>query len=378
MNRSIHIITILGIPVEINYSWFIIFFLVTWTLAATVFPNSHDMQGLPTIIYWLAAIVASLFFFSSLLLHELSHSYVAIKNDLPIKGITLFVFGGVAHISKEPQTPGTEFKMAIAGPLCSLSLSFIFSVLARLFHNIGLPAVITVITQYLSEINLMVCVFNLLPGFPLDGGRILRSALWSITNDLKRATLIATSLGKLFAYLLMGFGIVLFFSNVDFISGIWLILIGFFLQEAASASYQQVAFNKYLAGVKVRDIMTKNVVTVSDNLTILSLVDGYFFKYRFTSIPVVTDDGDVKGIVTIHSVKDVPRDRWADTNVPEAMIPIRSNLVVAPNADILEALAQMAGNGVGRLLVTQGGKLVGIISQRDVIRLFEVREDLGG
>ncbi len=377
MNRSIHVITLLGIPIEINYSWFIVFFLVTWTLAASVFPNSDNMQGLPMITYWIAAIVASFFFFFSLLLHELSHSLIAIKNDLPIKGITLFVFGGVAHISKEPQTPGIEFKMAIAGPLCSLFLSVIFSLLALLFHNIGLPAAIVVITQYLSAINLMVCVFNLVPGFPLDGGRILRSALWGITGDLKRATLIASSFGKLFAYFLMGFGIILFATYKEIISGIWLILIGFFLQEAASASYQQVSFKKVLNGVKVRDIMSTNVVTVSKHLTLISLVDDYFFRYRFTSFPVISDEGDIEGLITIHAVKDVPRESWVSTTVMEAMIPIKSDLVVSPYTDVFDALTWMAGNGVGRLLVTRDGKLLGIVSQRDVIRLFEVKEDLG-
>jgi predicted transcriptional regulator len=173
----------------------------------------------------------------------------------------------------------------------------------------------------------------------------------------------------------MGLGFFYLISGAV-LSGIWFIFIGFFLRDAASVSYQQVAFKKYLSGVKVRDIMTKNVVTVNGDLSLLSIVDDYFFKYRFTSIPVVTDDGEIKGIVTIHSVKDVPRDLWANTNVSEAMIPIKSDLIVNPRTDILEALAQMAGNGIGRLLVTQDGKLIGIISQRDVIRLFEVREDL--
>jgi Zn-dependent protease/predicted transcriptional regulator len=377
MNKSIHVLTVLGIPIEINYSWFIIFFLVTWTLAASVFPNSYNMQGLPMITYWIAAVVASFFFFASLLLHELAHSFVAIRNNLPIQGITLFVFGGVAHISKEPQTPGTEFKMAIAGPLCSLSLSLIFSFLALLFQNIGLPAAIVVITEYLSGINLMVCLFNLVPGFPLDGGRILRSAIWSLTGDLKKATLIASSFGKLFAYFLMGFGILLFATYKEIISGIWLILIGFFLQEAASTSYQQVTFKKSLTGVKVRDIMSTNVVTVSKHLTLTSLVDDYFFKYRFTSFPVLSDEGDIEGLITIHAVKDVPRESWVNTTVMEAMIPIKSDLVVSPYSDVFDALTSMAGNGVGRLLVTQDGKLTGIVSQRDVIRLFEVKEDLG-
>ena len=373
MNKSIHIITILGIPIEINYSWFVIFFLVTWTLAQNYFPLA--IPHAPAFVYWIISIIAACLFFISLLAHELSHSIVAIKNKLPISGITLFVFGGVAHMTKEPETPAIEFKMAAAGPLCSFAISLLFFVLTQLFYSLKFPMALVVTTDYLSFINLMVGIFNLIPGFPLDGGRILRAALWSLFGDIKKATQIASSFGKGFAYFLMGLGFFYLISGAV-LSGIWFIFIGFFLRDAASVSYQQVVFKKYLSGVKVRDIMTKNVVTVNGDLTLLSIVDDYFFKFRFTSIPVVTDDGEIKGIVTIHSVKDVPRDRWAATNVSEAMIPLKSDLVVTPRTDILDALAQMAGNGIGRLLVTQGGKLVGIISQRDVIRLFEVREDL--
>jgi CBS domain-containing protein len=236
---------------------------------------------------------------------------------------------------------------------------------------------IVVAMDYLSFINLAVGIFNLIPGFPLDGGRILRAALWSLFGDIKKATQIASSFGKAFAFILMGLGFLYLFYGMV-ISGIWLIFIGFFLRDAASASYQQVAFKRYLTGIKVRDIMTQNVVTVGQNMTLAQLVDDYFFKFRFTSLPVVTDEGEIKGLITIHSVKDTPRNEWAVTKVTEAMIPIKSDLVVNPSTDILDALAQMAGNGVGRLLVTQDGKLIGIISQRDVIRLFEVREDLGG
>ena len=373
MNRSLHIITIFGIPIEINYSWFIIFFLVAWTLAQNYFP--HVLPNASIYVYWIMGIMAAILFFMSLLAHELSHSIVAIKNKLPISGITLFIFGGVAHLSKEPQTPGTEFKMAAAGPLCSFSLSFLFFVLTQIFYNLRFPMSVVVTTDYLSFINLAVGMFNLVPGFPLDGGRIFRAALWSIFGDIKKATQIASAFGKAFAYFLMGIGF-LYLIYGAVLSGIWFIFIGFFLREAASASYQQVAFKKYLSGVKVRDIMTKNVVTVSEDLSLLSLVDDYFFRYRFTSFPVVTDEGEIKGMITIHAAKDVPRELWPSTKVSGAMIPLKNDLVVNPSTDLLDALSQMAGNGIGRLIATKDGKLAGIISQRDVIRLFEVREDL--
>lgn len=282
MNRSIHITTILGIPIEINYTWFIVFFLVTWTLAQNYFPAA--LPNAPVYVYWIISVVAAFLFFITLLAHELSHSAVAIKNNLPIKGITLFIFGGVAHMSKEPQSAGVEFKMAIAGPLCSFGLSFIFFVLTQLFYNLGFPMAVVVVTDYLSVINLIVGIFNLIPGFPLDGGRILRAALWSIFGDMKRATRIASGLGRLFAYFLMGMGFLYFFYGA-ILSGMWLIFIGFFLQEAASTSYQQVVMKKSLSGVNVQNIMSRNVVTVPEDLSLSSLVDDYFFKFRFTSFP---------------------------------------------------------------------------------------------
>jgi len=374
MNRSIHLITILGIPIEINYTWFIVFFLVTWTLAKGYFPVA--LPNAPTVVYWSVSIIAAMLLFATLLAHELSHSAVAIRNNLPIKGITLFVFGGVAHLSKEPQTPAVEFRMAAAGPLCSFGLSFIFFVLTQLFYNLRFPMPVIVVADYLSMINLLVGVFNLIPGFPLDGGRILRAAIWSISNDLRRATQIATSIGRLFAYFLMGMGFLYFFYGA-ILSGMWLIFIGFFLQEAASTSYQQVVMKRSLTGVSVQNIMSRNVVTVPEDLTLASLVDDYFFKLRFTSFPVMSGEGDVKGLITIHAVKDVPRNSWGSTRISEVMLPISRSLLVSPYTDVFEALTQMASNGVGRLLVTTDSKLLGIISQRDIMRLFEVKADLG-
>lgn len=375
MNRSIHLITIRGIPIEINYSWFIVFLLVTWTLAQGYFPNVLPYE--PVYVYWMVSIVASLFFFASLLAHELSHSIVAEKNNLPINGITLFIFGGIAHMSKEPENPAVEFKMAAAGPLCSFLLSLIFFALTKVLFLLKFPMALVVASEYLSFINLAVGIFNLIPGFPLDGGRILRSALWSLYGDINKATQIASSFGKAFAYFLMFMGFLYLFYGLV-LSGLWFIFIGFFLREAASKSYEQLACQKCLVGVKVRDMMALNVITVSQNISLLSLVDDYIFRFRFTSFPVLSDEGEVKGLVTIHAVKDIPRDKWASTLVKDVMIPIRSDLVISPSREIFAALTKMAGNGVGRLIVTLEGKLVGIISQRDVMRLFEVKEDLGG
>ena len=364
----------MGIPISVNYTWFIVFFLVTWTLAQSYFPKV--LAGYPPVLIWLISVISALLLFITLLAHELSHSVVAIRNKLPIQGITLFIFGGVAHMTKEPQDPKTEFKMAIAGPLCSFALSFIFYVLTQLLYNLKFSMAIIAVTDYISFINMAVGIFNLIPGYPLDGGRILRSALWALFGDIRKATAIASTFGRIFAYMLMGLGFLYLFYGLT-LSGIWLILIGFFVQEAANAGYQQVLIKRDLGGMKIKDIMSKNVIFVSGDISLLSLVDDYFFKYRFTSFPVLTQDGAVEGLITIHAVKDVPRQLWHSTKVKDAMIHLRKDLLIHQNIDAYEALPRMASNGVGRLIVTQDHKLIGIISQRDIIRLFEVKEDLG-
>ncbi len=374
MNRSLHVGRVLGIPVEINYTWFIVFFLVTWTLAQSYFPVALPGQS-PT-VYWLISMVAALLLFASLLAHELSHSAIAVKNDLPISGITLFVFGGVAHMTREPQNPKVEFKMAVAGPACSFALSLIFFIITQILYNLKFPMFIVVTTDYLSFINLAVGVFNLIPGFPLDGGRILRAALWSLTRDLRKATAIASTFGKIFAYFLIGLGFFYLFSGMV-LSGIWFVFIGFFLQEAAASSYQQVAMRRLLSGARVSDLMSRDVITVLENMPLITFVDDYIFRYRFTSFPVLSTSDEIQGLVTIHAVKDVPKDEWSNKSVCEVMTPIRRDLIVSPEADAFDALTQMAGNGLGRLLVVKNGKILGMISQRDIMRLFEVKSRLG-
>jgi len=373
LRRSIHIGKILGIPIDINYSWFIIFGLITWTLAMGYFPSvlPHE-EG---IVYWLMAIISAVFLFASLLLHELSHSFIAIKNSIPIKGITLFVFGGIAHISEEPKDPGTELKMAIAGPICSITISLCFFFLARLLPYIGSPLPLIAIAGYISIINLIIAIFNLIPGFPLDGGRILRSTLWKYMNDIKKATRIASGIGKGFAFFLIGVGFLYLFLGA-LLSGVWLILIGIFLQEAAESSYQQMMLQRTLTGTKVHEIMSGNVVTVSEDMPLDFVIDNYFFKYRFTSFPVINSAESLSGLVTLHNVKDIPKQKWNSTYIREAMIPLNADLIVGPDLEVFNALRKMIRNKVGRLIVVEDHKLVGFLSQRDVMRLFEVKSDL--
>lgn len=372
MKRSFKLITLFNIPVDINYSWFIVLGLVTFTLARGYFPATNP--ELSTFVHWVMAAIAALLLFASLLAHEFSHSLVAERNNLPIHGITLFIFGGVAHIEKEPSSPAVEFKMAVAGPIMSFSLSLVFFALTQALYNLGVPNYVISISNYLFMLNLVVGFFNLIPGFPLDGGRILRAALWSGLKDLRKATRIATAFGRAFAFFLIAVGFLYLFTGMV-VSGIWFIFIGFFLQEAAEISYRQVVMRKFLSGVTVESLMARNIVTVPASLELNKLVDEYFFRLRFTSFPVVEDD-TLLGLVTLHTVKEIERDKWAQLTVREAMLPLSERLTIQKNVEATEALSKMANSGTGRLLVVENGKLIGILSQRDIMRLFEFKTEI--
>ena len=374
MRKSFRLTKLFNIPVEINYTWFIIFGLVIFTLAWNVFPSTDPELG--RIFHWLMAIITAVLLFASLLAHELSHSLVAKRHKLPIQGITLFIFGGVAHMEKEPSSPEVEFKMAIAGPIMSFFLAFLFFGLYHFFYNIGLPKAFLSIAFYLSLMNLIVGIFNLIPGFPLDGGRVLRAALWSYYKDLKKATAIASGFGKGFAFFLIALGFLYLFMGA-IIPGIWFIFIGLFLQEAAEVSYRQVVMKKILEGVKVENFMTKDVITVPADIKLNKLVDEYFFRFRHASFPVVEDD-TILGLVTLHDVKDIPKSKWIEKNARETMVPLSPQLVIGKKEDAMDALAKMAKNKIGRLLVIEGSKLAGIISQRDIMRLFEFKSEIEG
>ena len=372
-NKSFKLATFFNIPVHINYSWFIVLGLVIYTLAQGYFPTTNPEQG--AAVHWLMAVIAAILLFASLLAHELSHSVVAKRNQLSIRGITLFIFGGVAHMEEEPPTPAVEFKMAVAGPLMSFFISLLFFGLTQAFYLLGFPRTVISITNYLFILNLFVGIFNLTPGFPLDGGWILRAALWQYYKDMRKATAIASGFGKAFAYFLMALGFLSLFTG-SIISGVWFIFIGLFLQEAADMSYRQVIMKKILSGIRVENIMTKNLVTVPADIPLNQLVDEYFFKHRYTSFPVIEDD-TLLGLITLHDVKEIPRERWAETSAKETMTALGSELVIDKKADIMEALSKMAATGFGRLLVIEDSKLIGIVSQRDITRLFEFKKEIG-
>ena len=294
---------VLGIPIYINYTWFIVFSLVVYTLAVSYFPYLGPYYE--PFVRWIMAFVAAIILFSSILLHELSHSYVAQKQGIRIKSITLFVFGGIAQMVGESRTPAGEMKIAVAGPALSLVISGIFWTIVFVFKRDMATSPVLAIAYFLAYTNMILAVFNLIPGFPLDGGRMLRAFIWKRTDNLNKATLITSRIGKGFAILLIVGGLWNLLNGV-FISGLWLIFVGMFLQQAADQGYRQTLLHRTLSSVKIRDIMVTPVIVVNDNMTLDHIVNEFFFRYRHNSFPVISGDS-ISGIISIHDIKVVEK-----------------------------------------------------------------------
>ncbi|MFN6571833.1 site-2 protease family protein [Dendronalium sp. ChiSLP03b] len=365
--------SIFGFEIRIDLSWLLIFFLVLWTLSAGLFPE--DYPGLANATYFVMGLVATLLFFASLLAHELSHSFVARAKGIPVEGITLFIFGGVSRTRMDAETPGDEFQIAGVGPLTSVVLAALFGLIWYVSKNAGWSVVVTGIASYLASINLVLAIFNMLPGFPLDGGRVFRSIIWKYTGDREKATKIASTGGKWLGYLLIALGFWQLF-NSSVLSGLWFILIGWFLYNAAEASYEEVLLRTSLKGVRAQEIMTPYPETVSPNLTLQELVDKYFLSRRYQSFPVTQDSHPV-GIVTLNQIKDIPREEWTYQTVRDIMIPTDNGVTARPEEQMSQVLQKMQDSGVRRVLVTQNGLLKGIITANDVASWLQRHRDFG-
>lgn len=299
-----------GIPVALDASWLIILALLTFSIAS-VFPAlMHDFFGdaapaLPSWVYWLMGLIAAVAFFGCILLHELGHALVGRARGMPIRGITLFLFGGVAELEEEPPSAATEFLMAIAGPVVSVILGIGFALLTGIGYYGGWPPPVLMVLGYLASINLLVLAFNLIPAFPLDGGRVLRSILWATTGDLRRATLWASRAGQAFAWLLIFWGVGQFFAG-NWLGGIWTGLIGLFLNNAAQGSYQQVLIRQALHGEPVRRFMNSDPITVPPSLDLLHWVEDFVYRYHHKAFPVVSD-GHLEGCITTQALAGIPR-----------------------------------------------------------------------
>lgn len=370
MNANIKLVRIWGIPIGLNNSWFIIFGLVTLSLATNYFPSAYPLLSLP--IYITLGLVTSLVFFGSVLAHELGHSLLALRNKIPVRSITLFVFGGIAQIEREPQSPGVEFRIAIAGPLVSLGLSGLFGLTWLLTQ--GIPY-IAAPAEYLMRINLMLALFNLIPGFPLDGGRVLRAIIWKATNDFYKATRVATITGQVVAFGFFAFGALQIFRG-QFMDGMWWLFIGWFLQNAASATRSQAKVQHTLQGVTVAEAMDTNCPELSP-LTPLSTI----IEQRVLSLGqhtfYVTEAGSIIGMLTLKQITAIPKPKWGFTSAYQAMAPFNRLLRIDPGMDLLLALQAMEKADVAEAPVLDAGRLVGTLSRERVVQYLRTRSQLG-
>lgn len=371
MRGSLKIARIAGIDIGIHYTWILAFFIIGWSLAQGYFPQQY--KSWTTTAYWTAGFLSAILLFISVLLHELAHSLVAQARGLPVSSITLFIFGGVSNLSEEPGNAGQEFIMAIVGPLTSLALAGIFWLFR--FMPINEESFLTAIVGYLALINLALAAFNLLPGFPLDGGRVLRSIIWKTTGNLVKATDIASIIGRVFGWGFIAFGVFWFFSYQDFLGAIWIAIIGFFLTNAAETSRQEVTTRELLTGVQVGQVMELNTETISPRLSVAELVRDTFLLRRRRTVPVAEGDRII-GMVSISDVRALPQEEWPI--VPVERIMTREPLhAVKPDDDLNTAMKVIAQYDLNQVPVLNQGKLVGILSRANVINFLQLKHELG-
>jgi Zn-dependent protease/predicted transcriptional regulator len=370
---SVSLGKIMGIPVTIHYTLWFVFFLIAWSLAAGYMPQEYP--GLGVAVYWAIGIASAIILFASVLLHELSHSYIAKKNGLPIRRITLFFFGGVSEMTQEPQNAGLEVRMAAAGPLMSFLIAAVLGALWLLGRYVHAPIALNATLEYGAYINAILGVFNLLPAFPVDGGRVLRGSMWKRSGNFFRATMSAGRISEILSMLMIGVGlVVLFFGN--FITGIWIIFIGWFIRSGAEMSMKQTVAGQALSGVTVDNIMSRDVRTVSPDITVQDLVSEYFLVHRHGGYPVVKD-GQILGIVTMQCARKIPKEQWPLTTVGAAMIPCERTITVKSTASASEALNIMSRENIGRILVVDNGRLLGIVTRGDLMRTIRTKQELG-
>jgi len=370
VKSSLRLFRIAGIDIGIHYTWILIFVLLSWSLAQVFFPQLYP--GWDTVTYWVTGVVAALLLFGSVLVHELAHSLVAQARGMTVSSITLFIFGGVSNLEDEPEKPKVEFVMSIAGPLSSLALAGIFWGLLQIVGDQQSPVAATF--SYLALINALLAGFNLLPGFPLDGGRVLRAILWNRTGNLVKATNIAATVGRFMGWGFIAFGLFQVFAG-NFIGGIWLAFIGWFLSSSADASRREVTLREQLSGVQVKEVMTTNAMLIGPDTGVAELVSNVFRKQHGRAVPVCQND-QVVGIVTVTDVKELPQEKWEETAVKEIMTsgPLYS---VTPDDDLNTALRFIAKHDINQVLVLRGNKCAGLVSRSDILTYLQLSQELG-
>ncbi len=370
MNKShIYIGKIFNIPIGVDYSWFLILALITWSLAVSYFPQQY--KNWPAAEYWIVGIITAVLFFVCVLLHELSHSVVAMRYHLPVRSITLFIFGGVSEITSEPKSAIAEFWIAFAGPLASFVLAGIFAVLSIVFAGV---APLAALARYLAYINGILGLFNLIPGFPLDGGRVFRSLVWGVSHNFNRSTVIAVNVGRVIAFLFILFG-VWQIALGNLFNGIWIAFIGWFLESAANSQLGQQRIQTLLAGHTVAQAMSRSYATIPGNLTLQQIADEHILTsgQRFF---VIESAGQPVGLLTIASLNKVPRSEWATTTARQAMTSIEQFHTLRTDEGLADALHEMNEDKVNQLPVMSDGRLEGVLSQENVIGFLRTLQEL--
>lgn len=369
--RTLRIGRVLGIELKLDYSWFIIFVLVVWSLANQYFPMTNP--GWSVAAYWAMGAVTAMLFFGSVVAHELAHSLVSQAHGVVVRDITLFIFGGAAQISEEPKRARDEFLMALAGPATSLIVAVLFGLLWLVILPVS--PLLHALAGWLARINVGLALFNLIPGFPLDGGRVFRAIVWSITGNLRRATQIATGLGRAVAYGFIFWGVWQIFVG-NWADGLWIGFIGWFLENAATASYRQVALRDILIGHTAREAMMTDCPRIARGLPLDVLVYRVVLPSGRRCFPVMEDD-HVLGLLTLHGIKQVPRERWATTLVEEAMLPQDELKTVGPDENLAVVFERMITEDINQFPVMENGKLLGMVARNNLFAFLRARAELG-
>jgi Zn-dependent protease/CBS domain-containing protein len=371
---SVNVGKILGIPIRIHWTLWFVFLLIAWSLAEFYMPATYPSLSATT--DWIVGIVSAIVLFISVLVHELSHSYIAKKNGLPIARITLFFFGGVSEMTEEPQDPSLEVRMAAAGPLTSFAIAGVLGGLWYVGGLVGFPLAVIAVLGYNGLINAALGAFNLIPAFPLDGGRVLRGTLWRNSKNLLQATRNATRVSEILSLIMIAGGLGLVVVTADFVNGIWIIFLGWFIRSGAETSFQQTQMTEALQGISVGDIMTKSPLTVPPDITVQQLVNDYFLVHPHGGYPVVQSD-KLQGVVTMSSVRSIPREKREFETVGQAMVPFQRVQTIGPTASAADAMQKMAQKQIGRLIVTDGDNVLGIVTRGDLMKTIKTRTDLG-
>lgn len=372
-SNAVKLFDIFGFQIRVDPSWLIIAALIVWSLAAGYFPE--EVPGLHHSDYLAFAIVAMLGLFGSLILHELAHSLVARRFGLGVGGITLFLFGGVAELEQEPESAGSEFWIAVAGPAMSFLLAGVFGLIGGAARSVGATEGLLALLGYLSAINLVLALFNLLPAFPLDGGRVLRAALWRAKGDLLAATRTASLAGSAFGYALVVLGLFALFSGEAAIAGLWPILIGLFLAGAARATYQQMLTRRALVGRTVGDLMTRGAHVTGPERTVQELVDEIMLSHGVGFVPVV-ENGQAIGYVDTAAVRGIDRDNWDTTRVEDVFVPLTPDMRTMPQETLEQILRRVAQSGRRKFIVEEGRRFAGVLTLSDLVGHVEVLREL--